>query len=264
MRIPSEQTICEQDKMNYICKISGLGKTYNNDAKGHSIIDGLDMEIKEGEILSIIAPSGYGKTTLLNILGGIESYDRGRIEWTRDFDTGYMFQREVLLPWRNILNNILLGIEIKGQARETYKPMAKNLLKRFGLEGTEKLYPHQLSGGMHQRVALIQNLIFDPGLILLDEPFSSLDYVVKLQLEIEVYKYIKDRGMTGLLVTHDIEEAITLSDRIILFDQSPLSTYQEFQVIIEDRGDPAKVRRSQVFVDLFSYFWRFFEQMDRM
>jgi len=240
--------------------IKGLTKVFQNDHGLKVVINNLSLDIMEGEILSLIAPSGYGKTTLLNILAGIDTPTAGEIGKFGNLDVGYMFQQEVLLPWRNILKNVLLGIEIKGKDIQTNKELALDLLRRFGLEGVERLYPHELSGGMHQRAALIQNLLYEPALLLLDEPFSSLDYVSKLRLEIEVYQQIKSKGMTVILVTHDIEEAITVSDRILLFQKKPLSAFEEFPVILEDRTNPAKVRRSQVFMDLFAHFWRFFEE----
>lgn len=247
--------------MNQIlCGIKNLKKTFGIEGNLNSIIDNLCLDIVQGEILTLIAPSGYGKTTLLNILAGIERPDSGEAKRHGKFDIGFMFQRELLLPWRNILRNVLLGIEIKGRDIRAHRSRAIELLNRFGLNGTEKLYPHELSGGMHQRAALVQTLLYEPRLLLLDEPFSSLDYVSKLRLEIEVYQLIKSSGMTAVLVTHDIEEAITISDRILLFKKKPLSQYEEFPVILEDRSDPAKVRRSQVFTDLFSHFWRFFEE----
>ena len=174
----------------------------------------------------------------------------------------YMFQQELLLPWRNILKNVLLGIELKETVTENHKRKAQSLLGLFGLEGIENAYPHELSGGMHQRAALVQTILSRPDLLLLDEPFSSLDYVNKLKLEIELYKIIKKENMTAIFVTHDIEEAITISDRILLFREKPLSNYDEFPIFMEDRTDPAKVRRSQVFTDLFAHLWRFFEQTD--
>lgn len=246
---------------NSLLSIINLSKFFDtaNDST-HKVIDRLTLDIARGEILTLIAPSGYGKTTLLNILAGIDSPSLGEIERHEQFDVGYMFQRELLLPWRNIISNVLLGAEIKGYDVAKYRSKAKELLKRFGLDGTEKLYPHELSGGMHQRAALIQTLLYEPRLLFLDEPFSSLDYVSKLKLEVEVYNLIKESGMTAILVTHDIEEAIAISDRILLFKDRPLSSYEEFPIILEDRNDPAKVRRSQIFTDLFSHFWRFFEQ----
>jgi NitT/TauT family transport system ATP-binding protein len=245
---------------NILCKIISLTKKFENDQTDNAVIDNLNLDIIQGEILSLIAPSGYGKTTFLNLLAGIDTPTAGDIKKGGNLDIGYMFQQEVLLPWRNVLNNVLLGVEIKGKDIRTYRKLGINLLRRFGLDGVEKLYPHELSGGMHQRVALIQNLLFEPELLLLDEPFSSLDYVHKLRLEIEIYQHIKSKGMTAILVTHDIEEAITVSDRILLFQKKPLSEFEEFPVILEDRTDPSKVRRSQVFLDLFAHFWRFFEE----
>ena len=248
---------------NYLIQIQDLTKVHFNENSGRNfVIDRLSLNITKGEILTIIAPSGYGKTTLLNILAKLDSSFTGNIVMAESSNIAYMFQQELLLPWRNILKNVLLGIEIKEKITESHKLKAQNLLKLFGLEGIEKAYPHELSGGMHQRAALAQTILSQPDLLLLDEPFSSLDYVSKLKLEIELYKIIKKENMTAIFVTHDIEEAITISDRILLFREKPLSNYEEFPVFMEDRTDPAKVRRSQVFTDLFSHLWRFFEQAD--
>lgn len=233
---------------------------HNGDGNKCLVLADINLKVFRGEVLSIIAPSGFGKSTFLNILASIDTPSSGNIEKPTDIDIGYMFQKEVLLPWRNVLNNILLGVEIKKKDAASYRKRARQLLECFELAGTERLYPHELSGGMHQRVGLIQSLIYDPSLLLLDEPFSSLDYVSKLKLEIELYKIIKSKNMTAILVTHDIEEAITLSDRIIFFRKRPLSQYEEFPVILAERDDPSKIRRSQVFTDLFSHFWNFFEK----
>lgn len=202
---------------------------------------------------------------MLNIIAGIDKPTSGVIEKPLDCDIAYMFQQEVLLPWRTLINNVLLGVEIRDKQRKNFNDQnrykwARELIELFGLSGFENAYPYELSGGMHQRTSLIQNIIYQPDLLLLDEPFSSLDYLMKLKLEIELYKLIRAHQITTILVTHDIEEAITISDRIILFRDKPLSDYDEFPVMLEDRTDPAKVRRSQIFMDLFSYLWRFFEE----
>lgn len=244
-----------------LINIKGLTKYFTDEKGKRSIVlQDVNLQILRGEVLSIIAPSGFGKSTLLNIIAGISGPSGGVIEMPDDIDIGYMFQKEVLLPWRNVLNNILLGVEIKNKDIALHKRRARKLLERFDLGATEHLYPHELSGGMHQRVALIQTLIYEPSLLLFDEPFSSLDYVSKLKLEIELYRFIKSKDMTAILVTHDIEEAITLSDRIILFKDRPLSQYDEFPVILAERDDPSRIRRSEIFTDLFSHFWNFFER----
>lgn len=190
-------------------------------------LENINLSIKPKEFISIVGPSGCGKTTILSLISGLikpssgEILVGGKTPNLKSNICGYMFQRDNLLPWRNIENNIYLGLEIKRLKTKERKNYAISLANKYGLNEFLKKHPGELSGGMRQRVALIRTLTLKPELLLLDEPFSALDYQTKLELCDHVFEIIKSEGKTAILVTHDIYEAISMSDKIIVLSSRP-------------------------------------------
>ena len=200
--------------MKNILEVKNICKTYQAKNGEIEALKDINFKIEEGEYVSIIGPSGCGKSTLLSIIAGLENktsgttYINGKI--------GYMLQKDNLLEWRTVLNNVFLGLEIQRSNTPENKKYAIELLKKYGLYEFKDKYPNQLSGGMRQRVALIRTLAIKPKILLLDEAFSALDYQTRLMVTEDIYKILKNEGITALMVTHDISEAIAMSDKIIV------------------------------------------------
>jgi len=186
--------------------IKNLKKIYHDKLGETLAIDDIYLEIKDKEFISIVGPSGCGKSTLLSILAGLENKSDGIIITDNNLRIGYMLQSDSLFPWRTVLDNCLLGLEINNELNEKNKNRVLSLLKSYGLYEFKDKYPRNLSGGMRQRVALIRTLAIDPDILLLDEPFSSLDYQTRLALSDDVYNIIKKENKTAIMVTHDLAE----------------------------------------------------------
>lgn len=196
--------------MNHnLLEVDKLKKVYHTNESEIVAIDEVSFEIKEKEFVSIIGPSGCGKSTILGILANMVEKSSGEIKFNKENPTiGYMLQQDALFPWRTILENCLLGLEIKGKVTNKDKKRVLEIMKKYGLEDFKDKYPSQLSGGMKQRVALIRTLAINPDILLLDEPFSALDYQTRLTLSNDLYSIIKKEGKTVIMVTHDIADAM--------------------------------------------------------
>ena len=204
-----------------------LQKTFQSAEGEVQALKDISFSVEEGSFISIVGPSGCGKSTILNILAGLESPTEGKvllddipITGTTD-RIGYMPQRDQLFEWRTIWGNVTLGLEIRKMKQPKHLKRVRELLKRYGLAEFEKSLPAQLSGGMRQRCALIRTLATDPGLLLLDEPFSALDYQTRLSVSDDIHSIIRQEGKTAILVTHDISEAISMSDRVVVLTSRP-------------------------------------------
>jgi NitT/TauT family transport system ATP-binding protein len=191
------------------------------------VLDGLNFEIHEQDFVSIIGPSGCGKSTIFNIVAGLIAPDTGQLFYRGEEiqslrgRVGYMMQKDLLFPWRTVLQNVLIGLEMRGVNRRVATEKAREHLASFGLSGFESAFPKTLSGGMRQRVALIRTLILDPDILLLDEPFSALDYQTRLYLEGVLKQAVEKFHKTVVLVTHDIDEAVALSKRVVVLSGRP-------------------------------------------
>ncbi|MDK8179730.1 ABC transporter ATP-binding protein [Paenibacillus sp. UMB4589-SE434] len=251
-------------------ELRNVTHVYVNEREAKLAVEQLSISIAPGEFVSLVGPSGCGKTTLLSIIAGLVNPTEGdvlingdRIKGTTPY-IGYMLQQDYLFPWRTIMDNACIGLELTKQLNEVTKERVLNLLDGMGLGGTEKLYPHQLSGGMRQRVALVRTLATEPELLLLDEPFSALDYQTKLQLEDLIVETLKAREKTAVLVTHDLSEAIAVSDRVIVLNRDPGSMRRSFQVPEPIRSaQPFYAREQHGFNDLFHEVWKELEASDR-
>lgn len=220
------------------------------------VLNNISFEVKKGEIIALIGPSGSGKTTLLNILAKIIPPTSGEV--SLDGEIGYMFQRDHLLEWRTIWKNLLIGLEITGQNDEIHQERIKEMLRKYGLDGFTRNFPHELSGGMRQRIALIRTLSIEPKILLLDEPFSSLDYQTRLMVSDDIYHMIKTEKLTAILVTHDISEAISMADRIVVLSERPaeIINIHDIKLTINGPKTPLKARTADEFRQYFDQIWK--------
>lgn len=219
-------------------KVANLSKTYETPMGVLPVLDTLNFCIKNGEFVCFLGPSGCGKSTLFHILSGIENSDSGKIAINeqntanRRGKFGYMFQNDLLLPWRNALDNITLGLEVKGHTLNESREEAEKLLRRFRLEKFAGFYPPALSGGMKQRIALLRTIAFNSDILLLDEPFGSLDALTRLSLQKYLLEIWKKLQLTILFITHDVNEAVLLADKIIILSNRPAKIIRSLDIKI--------------------------------
>ncbi len=243
--------------MNNLLTIKSLQKKYH-DIKGEvEAVTNLNFDIKEQEFVSIVGPSGCGKSTILSILSGLETKTSGLVTYNKNNPKiGYMLQTDSLFPWLTVLENCLLGLKIKGKVNVKKKEKVINLLCKYGLKDFINSYPESLSGGMRQRVALIRTLAIDPDILLLDEPFSALDYQTRLALSDDIYKIIKEEKKTVIMVTHDIAEAISLSDRVLVMTKRPGTIKNIYDIKLTDKKTPIHNRKCKEFSKYYDELWR--------
>jgi len=233
-----------------------IEKTFSGKSAPVRVLDGLTFDIREHDFVSIIGPSGCGKSTIFNIIAGLIAPDAGTLIYRGQpiaslrGRVGYMMQKDLLFPWRTVLQNVLLGLEMRGVDRNEAVERARSHLALFGLSGFENAYPKTLSGGMRQRVALIRTLIMDPDILLLDEPFSALDYQTRLYLEAVLKDAVERFGKTVVLVTHDIDEAVALSKRVVVLSGRP-SRAKAVHTIDIDEISPVAARGNPRFSGYF-------------
>lgn len=242
---------------NDILTIKKLSKIYHTNKSEIPAIKDLNLNIKEGEFVAIVGPSGCGKTTLLSILCSLEEKSQGEIIYTQGKQKmGYMLQNDTLFPWLNILDNTLLGLKVeKNITKENIQKVTK-LLETYGLKDFIKKYPNNLSGGMRQRVALIRTLATNPDILLLDEPFSALDYQTRLAVSDDVWKIIKKEKKTTIMITHDIAEAISMADRIIVLTNRPAKVKSIYIIEMENKQNPINNRKQKEFQYYYDKIWK--------
>jgi NitT/TauT family transport system ATP-binding protein len=208
-------------------QLSGVSKTYRSRDGDVPSLRPLDFQINTGEFFVVVGPSGCGKSTLLKMISGLLPPSTGEILVEGEKvdkphgNVGIVFQNALLLPWRNILNNVMLPIDMKRLPRQEYLPRAKALLRLVGLEGFEKKLPWQLSGGMQQRASICRALVHDPKIVLMDEPFGALDAMTRERMNVELMRIQRETGKTVLLITHSIPEAVFLADRVLVMTERP-------------------------------------------
>lgn len=250
--------------------VSNVHHTYFSKEAATEALQNINLTINKGEFVSFIGPSGCGKTTLLSIIAGLfqptvgnVSIESKEVFGNADLSIGYMLQQDYLFPWKTIEENITIGLKIK-KDKKNFNQIASNLLSDVGLPPVERKFPRELSGGMRQRVALARTLAVDPKILLLDEPFSALDYQSKLKLEDLVSNTLKQYGKTAVLVTHDLGEAIAMSDRIFLFSARPGMLHQTFEVPEELRNlTPFEARSHSSYSSLFQIIWKELESLEQ-
>jgi len=226
-------------------------------------LENISFDVNKGEFIGIVGPSGCGKTTILSLIAGLIQPTSGRvlIEGKEvegpSSKVGYMLQQDHLFEWRTIQQNVLLGLEIQGKVNKESKERAIELLETYGLGDFRNHYPQQLSGGMRQRVALIRTLAINPEVLLLDEPFSALDYQTRLALSDEVTNIIRKEKKTALLVTHDISEAISMSDRVLVLSKRPGTIKSTYDIKLSGQNrSPVELRKAPEFREYFNAIWK--------
>lgn len=256
--------------MTLAVQMKNITHVYIGDKGAHLALERIGLNIVQGELVSLVGPSGCGKTTLLSLIAGLLKPTHGTINILGKEVTGpsnqvgYMLQQDYLFPWRTILENACIGLETTGTLTEESKKYALHLLDEMGLADFANKFPQELSGGMRQRVALVRTLALEPDILLLDEPFSALDYTTKLQLEDLLAETLKERKKTGLLVTHDITEALAMSDRVFIMEPYPGRIRRELRMPKNIASAlPIHARDQAGFQELFYEIWREFETMDR-
>lgn len=241
--------------MSKLLELKNVSLTYHTVSDEIKAIENLSFSCEKGDFISIIGPSGCGKTSVLSIIAGLIKPTSGEvIFYGENKKIGYMLQKDHLFPWRTIEKNVFLPLEINKINTDENRTYTLNLLKKYGLINFRKNYPDELSGGMRQRVALIRTLAPKPDLLLLDEPFSALDSQTRIAVCEDVYKIIKAEEKTAVLITHDISEAISMSDIIIVLSDRPSQVKSVYRPLID--GTPVEKRRSEKFGTLFDKIWK--------
>ena len=254
--------------MNQIISVRSAALTYQARNGEVEALRSVSFDVTEGEFVSIVGPSGCGKSTLLGALAGLETLDGGTVELYghpasgADGRMGFMPQRDQLFEWRSIYDNVMLGLQIRHDRDPAHCRNVEGLLKRYGLWEFAAKRPDQLSGGMRQRCALIRTLATGPDILLLDEPFSALDYQTRLAVSGDIWRIIRSEGKTALLVTHDISEAVSMSDRVVVLSRRPATVKAVFDMGELRQMDPMKRRENPAFPRYFDAIWKELELHD--
>jgi len=245
-----------------LIEFSGVSKAFQVEGGERPAVESIDLSVNAGEVVTLVGPSGCGKSTLLNMTAGLFAPSQGRVRYAGELvqglnlKVGYMTQQDHLLPWRSVLDNIALPLEIRGLDRHARKEKARELVALVGLEGFESYYPSQVSGGMRKRCALARLLAQDPETLLMDEPFGALDAQLRLALQIELLRLVRALGKTVLFVTHDLDEAVALADRCAVFAGRPGRIVQTLPVPLGADRDLLSLRLDPRYVDLTQQLWR--------
>ena len=242
--------------MNNVLSIKKLKKIYHTKDGETKAVEDFSFDLKEGEFVAIVGPSGCGKSTILSVLCGLEEKSDGEINLKKDSNVGYMLQQDSLFEWRNILDNCLLGVEIIKSLNDNSKKRVIDLLNTYGLKDFIYSYPDNLSGGMRQRVALIRTLATNPDLLLMDEPFSALDYQSRLAISDDIYNILKKEKKTMIMVTHDIAEAISMCDKVIVLSNRPATIKSIYEIKLENKTTPINNRKDKNFSYYYDKIWK--------
>ena len=242
--------------MEKLLSLNKVCKTYYTDKCEINALDNINLDVYEGDFIGIVGPSGCGKSTLLSIIGNLEDMTSGEIRMISDLKVGYMLQDDSLFDWLTIYENCMLGLKINKMCTKENIANVKKLLKKYGLYEFINNYPSDLSGGMRQRVALIRTLAVKPDILLLDEPFSALDYYTRLKVSNDVLNIIRNEKKTLIIVTHDISEAISMSKKVIVMGNRPSKIKKVYDINYkEERDNPIKNRSSKEFMEYYEKIW---------
>ena len=249
--------------MEQVLELKNIHYAYHTLEGETPALTDISFALNKGEFVSIVGPSGCGKSTLLSIIAGLLEPEKGLIKINGKYlkesttNVGYMLQHDELFEWRNIYNNVILGLEVQHMLTARTKERAHELLDLYGLRQFETSRPSELSGGMRQRAALIRTLVLEPDLLLLDEPFSALDYQTRLTVGDDIGQIIRKEGKSALLVTHDLSEAISLADRVIILSGRPAAIRQTIPLIFDLSEDtPLNRRNAPEFKTYFNLIWK--------
>lgn len=231
-------------------------KSFYTDQGELDVLNDINLTLRKGEILAILGPSGSGKSTILNILSKLLIPTSGEVKINGQI--GYMFQHDHLLEWRTIMDNVTIGLEIQKKLTAEHKEKVARLLKTYGLWEFRNSFPRQLSGGMRQRAALIRTLATQPDILLLDEPFSALDYQTRLMVSDDIYKILKKENKEAILVSHDISEAISMADEVCVLSKRPATIKGDYRIKLTVDGErtPLNSRKAPEFKDYFDILWK--------
>ena len=245
--------------MNEILKVNNLSKKFNTINGEIEAIKDISLTINEGEFVALVGPSGCGKSTLLSIIAGLEKESSGNIDYSIDKPViGYMLQEDALFEHLKIKDNILLGLKIQKKLNDENIKYANDLLKKYGLEDFKDKRPSELSGGMKQRVALIRTLVVKPDILFLDEPFSALDFSTRLNVSDDVFKIIKETGITTIMVTHDIGEAVSMADKVVVLSTGPAFVKNIYNIKLDNKDLPTINRKNSMFNYYNELIWKDF------
>lgn len=240
-----------------LLEVKNLKKIYHDKNGEVLALNNISFELKEEEFIAIVGPSGCGKSTILSILSNLEEKSEGTIKFSKNNPKiGYMLQNDALFDNRTILQNTLLGLEVTHTLTEEAKQRVINLLKTYGLEDFMNKYPKSLSGGMRQRVALIRTLALNPDILLLDEPFSALDYQTRLAVSDDVFKIIKKEKKSAIIVTHDLSEAISIADRVLVISKRPAEIKNVYKIELKNKSTPIENRKLEGFSKYYDLIWK--------
>ena len=247
-----------------ILTLSDINYSYHELRGETKALDNISFTVNPGEFIVIVGPSGSGKSTLLSIIAGLLIPKEGNISLnnkpliSEKSKIGYMLQKDHLFEWRTVLSNVMLGLEIQNKIDETSRQKSLKLLKTYGLEEFANAKPSQLSGGMRQRAALIRTLVLEPELLLLDEPFSALDYQTRLNVSDDIWKIIKQEQKTAILVTHDLSEAVSMADRVLILSARPGHIVKDITIKYEELeiDSPMNRRNAKEFKSYFNLIWK--------
>lgn len=250
--------------MGELLNIDNISYSYHNLAGETKALSKVSFEVNEGEFIAVVGPSGCGKSTLLSLISGLIApsegniYINGKKSATSGKNIGYMLQKDHLLEWRSTLKNITLGLEIQHKLTDNSYLMINEMLNTYGLITFMNSKPSELSGGMRQRAALIRTLLLEPDILLLDEPFSALDYQTRLEVSDDIWSIIRKERKTAVLITHDLSEAISMADRIVILSKRPGTVKKIFDIKLTVEGDrtPFKTRSAPEFKDYFNLIWK--------
>ncbi|MFI5781516.1 ABC transporter ATP-binding protein [Nocardia sp. NPDC051570] len=247
---------------NPLIELRGATKRFPGSGGGiHTAVKNLHFTVAPGEFVAVVGPTGCGKSTTLSLVSGLEKSSAGRtLVRGKDVEgipagIGYMFQQDAVLPWRTVLDNVALGPRFGGISKSKARERAAEWVRKVGLAGFERYYPHQLSGGMRKRVALAQTLVNEPEIILMDEPFSALDVQTRQLMQDELLRVWSGTGAAVIFVTHDLEEAIVLADRVVVMTASPATVCGDFRVTLDRPRDVEEVRMTDEFRRLYTEIW---------
>lgn len=239
-----------------LLKVKNLYKNYQTSKNEIEAIKNINFEVNQNDFIAIVGPSGCGKSTILSILCNLEKSSSGAIEKDNNIKFGFMFQQDTLFDWITIYDNCLLGAKINNNINNDTIEYCNKLLKEYGLYDFRNSYPHELSGGMRQRVALIRTLVTKPDILLLDEPFSALDYQNRLKISNDVYKIIKAENKTAIMVTHDVGEAVSMANKIIVLTERPATIKNIYNIKFDEVKTPIENRLNKDFNEYCNLIWR--------
>lgn len=243
--------------MKNILEINNLSKNYCGLEGEVEAIKNFSLKVKKGDYVSIIGSSGCGKSTILNILASLEKEYEGNFKLeSNTIKIGYMLQEDSLFDWLTVYENSILGLKIQKKLNTKNIEYVKKLLYKYGLKDFMNKYPKSLSGGMRQRVALIRTLAIKPDILLLDEPFSALDYQTRLKVSDDVYKIIKNEKKTVIMVTHDIAESISMSEKIVVLSKRPCQIKNIYNINLTNKSTPIENRKAKEFALYYDVLWR--------